>query len=131
MASVAWSYPDSEGSMLLTNLDDNVADASGDVANTIDVNRLKFNYEVKSIKGQKHPDWYPRMVFNDGSKTFIKFPSNMKEAPSLLIGNGKNNQIINYRVQGDYYVIDSVVYYMQLMSGMEKNQTVVQISAKR
>lgn len=131
MASVTWSYPDSEGSMLLTNLDNNLDDSGSSVANTIDVSHLRFNYEVKSIKGLKHPDWYPRMVFNDGNKTFIKFPSSMQETPSLLVGTGKNNQIINYRVQGDYYVIDSVVYYMQLMSGPEKSQTVIQISAKR
>lgn len=130
MASVAWNYPDSEGNMLLTNLDDG-SSIEGDLANTIDVNRLRFNYTMKSIKGLKHPEWYPRMIFNDGNKTFIKFPSNMQETPSLLIGSGKDNQVINYRVQGDYYVIDSVVYYAQLMGGGEKNQTIIQIFPKK
>ncbi|CAL7962567.1 type IV secretion system protein TrbG [Gammaproteobacteria bacterium] len=128
MASVAWRYSDSEGSML-TALDDNLSD-SGDVANTIDVSRLRFNYLVKKIKGPQ-PDWFPKMVFNDGNKTYIKFPAQMQEAPNLFIGTGdKTNQVVNYRVQGDYYVIDNVIYWAQLCSGPD-NSTTVQISPKK
>jgi P-type conjugative transfer protein TrbG len=129
MASVAWRYQDSEGGML-TAFDDNLSDSGGDVANTIDVSRLKFNYLVKKIKGSK-PDWFPKMVFNDGSKTYIKFPNNMQEAPNLFIGTGgKTNQVVNYRVQGDYYVVDNVIYWAQLCNGSD-NSTVVQISPKK
>lgn len=128
MASVAWRYPDSEGSMLLTNLDDNGED--GDIANNIDVDKLRFSYQYKVIKGSK-PDWFPRMVFNDGKKTYIKFSGHMQETPNLLIGAGKNYQVVNYRVQGDYYVIDNVIYYAQLWSGEENNKTIVQISPKK
>lgn len=129
MASVAWRYPDSDGStLLMTNLgEENDGD---DIANIIDVNHLVFNYQVKLIKGAK-PDWFPRMVFNDGKKTYIKFSSKIQETPSVLIGTDRSiKQIINYRVQGDYYVIDSVVYYMQLQGGVD-GKTVVQVSAKK
>lgn len=128
MASVAWRYADSE-SGILANIDD-VSTDGGDIANTIDVDKLRFSYQYKVIKGSK-PDWFPRMVFNDGKKTYIKFSGNMQETPNLLVGVGKNYQIINYRVQGDYYVIDNVIYYAQLWSGEENNKTIVQISPKR
>ncbi len=128
MASVAWRYSDSE-SGILANIDD-VSTDSGDIANTIDVDKLRFSYQYKVIKGSK-PDWFPRMVFNDGKKTYIKFSGHMQETPNLLVGAGKNYQIINYRVQGDYYVIDNVVYYAQLWSGEENNKTIVQISPKK
>jgi type IV secretion system protein VirB9 len=128
MASVAWRYPDSDGG-ILADIDD-VSTDGGDIANTIDVDKLRFSYQYKVIKGSK-PDWFPRMVFNDGKKTYIKFSGNMQETPNLLIGAGKNYQVINYRVQGDYYVIDNVVYYAQLWSGEESNKTIVQISPKK
>ena len=131
MASVAWRYSDGEGGGMLTAFDDDLSEGTtSDVANTIDLNHLRFNYTVKKIKGSQ-PDWYPKMVFNDGSKTYIKFPSNMQEVPNLLIGTGgKTDQVVNYRVQGDYYIIDSVIYWAQLRSGQEKNTIIVQISPK-
>jgi P-type conjugative transfer protein TrbG len=132
MASVAWHYSDGEdGGVLLNNLDDSAVDNGiEDISSTININRLSFNYNVKAIKGVKNPSWRPKMVFNDGYKTYIKFPSNMQEAPTLLVGTGKDNQVINYRVKGDYYIIDSVVYFMQLLGGNDKNQTIVQILPK-
>lgn len=129
MASVAWRYADGEGGGMLTAFDDNLSDGGGDVANTIDLSSLRFNYQVKKLKGPQ-PDWFPKMVFNDGNKTYIKFPSTMQETPNLFIGTGKNNQVVNYRVQGDYYVIDNVIYWAQLCSGPE-NSIVVQISPKK
>ena len=129
MASVAWRYQDSEGGML-TAFDDNLSDGGGDVANTIDVSRLRFNYLLKKTTKGPLPDWYPKMVFNDGNKKYIKFPAQMQEAPNLFIGTGKNNQVVNYRVQGDYYVVDNVIYWAQLCSGPD-NSTIVQISPKK
>ncbi len=130
MASVAWRYSDGEGGGMLTAFDDNLSEGIGDVVNTIDVSRLRFNYAMKKTKGPQ-PDWYPKMVFNDGNKTYIKFPSNMQEAPNLFIGiGGKTNQVVNYRVQGDYYVVDNVIYWAQLSSGPDSS-TIVQISPKK
>ena len=128
MASVAWRYSDSDGSTLLSNLDDNSSD-SADMSNTIDVDNLKFDYQVQLTSGTR-PDWFPRMVFNDGKKTYVKFSGQIQETPTLLVGT-KNSvkHIINYRVQGDYYVIDSVVYYVQLQGGLD-GKTIVQITPK-
>jgi type IV secretion system protein TrbG len=130
MASVTWRYPDGEGSML-TNFDENSSDDISDIANSIDVNNLRFNYQVKLVKGSQ-PDWYPRMVFNDGKKTYVKFSANVQESPTLFVGDGiKNAQVVNYRVQGNYYVVDSLFYYAMLSAGPDKNQTIVQISMKK
>ncbi|EKE01519.1 MAG: hypothetical protein ACD_21C00109G0002 [uncultured bacterium] len=128
MASVTWRYPDGDGG-ILTNLNDGQFEGESDPTSAIDVNNLRFNYTVKLLKGSQ-PDWYPRMVFNDGKKTYIKFSGQMQESPTLLVGTGKNNQIVNYRVQGNYYVVDNVIYYAQLYGG-PANKTVVQISPKR
>lgn len=125
MASVAWHYPDGDG--LLEKFDDGqMSDARGSSYSDmgVDINNLDFRYKIKLVKGPT-PDWYPSMAFHDGKKTYIMLPARMQEAPTLFIGNStKTNQIINYRVQGNYYVIDGVFGHIQLRAG----QTAVQIS---
>lgn len=130
MASVTWRYPEGDNGMLIENLDDESAENPIDLANAVDTSNLRFNYQLRQLTKSGKPDWYPRMVFNDGKKTYIKFPPNMQETPNLLIGiGGKTNQVTNYRLQGDYYVLDSVVYYAQLCGGPE-GKTVIQIEPK-
>jgi len=126
MASVAWHYEDGDG--MLEKFGDDLASSNMSGADSgVDVNHLDFKYKIKLIKGPT-PDWYPSMAFHDGKKTYIKLPSQMQEAPTLFIGNSTaSNQIINYRVQGNYYVIDGVFGQIQLRSGQE-GQIVVQIS---
>jgi type IV secretion system protein TrbG len=133
MASVAWRYPDGNGSVL-QNLNDTQNLESYSESSQLNLNNLDCNYQVTVVSGQR-PDWLPKMVFNDGNKTYIKFPSHMQQAPTLFIGNSvKTDQLINYRVQGDYYVIDSLFPEAQLRSGQivngQNNQIVVQISYK-
>ena len=131
MASVAWRYADSDGN-IITNLGDDqtIDDGPADIASSIDVNNLQFNYQMKLIKGSM-PDWYPRMVFHDSNKTYIKFSNDVQESPTLFIGdNVKNSQLVNYRVQGNYYIVDGIFYYGQLRGG-PNNQTIIQISMKR
>lgn len=127
MASVAWHYPEGDG--FLEKFDDGEAGGKGgDYADVgVNINSLDFRYKIKLVKGPT-PDWYPRMAFTDGKKTYIMLPTQMQEAPTLFVGNStKTNQIVNYRVQGNYYVLDGVFGQIQLRSGQE-GQIVVQIS---
>ncbi len=127
MASVTWRYPNSDN--LITKFDDDTEDDFADVTGGVDVNRLTFNYEVKLLKGPT-PDWYPKVVFSDGNKTYIKFSSQAQDTPSLFIGDNKNNQVTNFRVQGNYYVVDRVFNKAQLRGGLG-NQSIVQIVIKK
>jgi P-type conjugative transfer protein TrbG len=128
MASVTWRYPDSDGN-LVANLNDDGDYGAASAINSIDVNNMRFVYKVKLVKGSA-PDWYPRMVFNDGNKTYIKFSSTIQELPILFVGGMRNNQLINYRTYGDYYIIDSVLHNAQLRGG-PNNNTIIQISTKK
>ncbi len=129
MASVTWRYPTSDN--LVTNFeDDPSSDASiSDMANGVDVNNITFNYDIKMLKGPT-PDWYPKIVFNDGNKTYIKFSNQAQETPSLFIGDKKHNVVTNFRVQGNYYVVDKVVDKALLQGGIN-NRSVVYISLKK
>lgn len=129
MASVAWRYPSSDG--LLQNIgDDGGANsaASGIGSGGLDLNHLDFNYTYKIINSRTPPTWMPQSIFNDGSKTFIKFPAQMQEAPTLFVGtSAKNDQIVNYRVDGNFYIVDRVITQAQLRSG-NPSDPAVQIS---
>lgn len=130
MASVTWHYPEGDNGMLVENLGDDSSENPIDLTNTVDTGNLKFNYQLRQLTKGGKPDWYPLMIFNDGKKTYIKFPPNMQETPNLLFGiGGKTNQVVNYRLQGNYYVLDSVVYYAQLCGGPE-GKTIIQIEPK-
>lgn len=129
MASVTWRYPDGDG--LLTDLDNNqIGNNSIDNESQFipDINNLNFNYHAITTKG-KRPEWFPQMVFNDGSKTYIKFSSQSQEAPTLFIGDNKSSELVNYRVAGNYYIVDSVISHA-LLRGGSNGQTTIQISYK-
>ena len=126
MASVKWRYPES-----YKNFGPSQRMVAGNNQTSLDtipnINNLKFNYQIKLIKGVR-PDWMPTMVFNADNKTYIKFPSNIQEAPTLFVGNSaKNDRIINYRVEGNYYIVDEIISQAQLRIG-QKDQTVIQIT---
>jgi type IV secretion system protein VirB9 len=87
---------------------------------------LFFNYEVDG-----HADWRPIRVYSDGVHTFIQMPSTMSqtEAPTLLvIRDHKEQVIVNYRVQGDRYIVDSVFKKAILIAGVGRHQTRVTIT---
>ncbi len=128
MASVTWRYPDEDGLMSVADEDE---EYGSDPTMGVDINNMNFSYQVKLLKG-KVPNWYPKMVFHDGKKTYIKFPSQAQDAPGLFIVEEKMPQVINYRVQGNYYIIDRVIYQAQLRGGLVNNrQTIVQITMKK
>ena len=76
--------------------------------------------------------WSPVRVFDDGSKTFIQFPPGLasSEAPALFIVSFQGNtQLVNYRVQGDYYIVDRLFDEAQLIVG-EQDPIIVEIRRK-
>lgn len=128
MASVTWRYPDGDG--ILQNLGDDSAtmSASANLNDIVDLKHLDFNYRIMLVNCKYKPNWYPLLAFNDGKKTYIKFPDYMQDAPTLFVGNSiKNDQLVNYRVSGNYYIVDALFADAQLRSG-GKEQVVVQIN---
>ena len=75
------------------------------------------------------PHWRPAQVFDDGRKVYIRFPARLDqgEAPALfVIGRDGKSQLVNYRMAGDYYVVDRLFARAELRLG-EKRQDVVKI----
>jgi type IV secretion system protein VirB9 len=100
------------------------------------VRALSFNYEVKGSAA-----WKPVRVYNDGTRTMIQMPATMSqtEAPVLLVVrkegtwfSGDDETVtVNYRVQGDRYIVDNVFQKAILIAGAGKNQERITITKER
>lgn len=87
---------------------------------------LDFKYHLKGDK----PAWKPVRVYSDQNKTYIQFPATAKndEIPVLLVlGPGNTEQLVNYRLDGDAFVVDKVIQRATLISGIGKYQQRVNI----
>jgi type IV secretion system protein TrbG len=101
---------------------------SDDVVRVADVDPASLNFAYK-VSGPNVP-WKPIRAFHDGSHVYIQMPSTMKtsEAPALLIDADGGTQMVNYRVEGNYYVVDRLFTNAILVSGVGRMQDRVTIS---
>jgi len=85
---------------------DNAAAASAaPVASGVDVAALHFRY---AIDGDNAP-WKPLRAFDDGRQVFIEFPAGIAQGempPLFVVGPAGGGELVNYRVQGRYMVVD-------------------------
>lgn len=126
MAGIAWTYPDDL--MLTLRTTAAAARDAEPVAAGIAVETLNFNY---ALSGDS-PAWRPLRVFDDGRQVFIEFPPGLGsgEAPPLfVIGSGRQVELVNYRLRGQYYVVDRLFDAAELRIG-ERRQQVVRIDRR-
>lgn len=92
---------------------------------SLDPGALNFSY---AVSGPKLP-WKPVRAFDDGTHTYIQMPATTKssEAPALLVAAGDGSEMVNYRVRGDYYVVDKLFDQAVLVSGVGREQDRVSI----
>jgi len=81
----------------------------------VDPRYLSFNYRI-TYGHFKKPKWLPELIFDDGSKTYITFPSDtlQREMPSVF---ENRKDILNYRVIGKLIVIDKLVQSLTVKIG--------------
>jgi type IV secretion system protein VirB9 len=125
MAAVAWHYPHEEAARLQAQ----AADAALERKNAspiVGLDALNFNYTIEVEKGS--PAWTPIQAFDDGRRTFIRFPQAMlvREAPALFVLRNKETQLVNYRVNRDFYVVDRLLDSAELRLG-QQDQEIVRI----
>jgi|SRR5579883_2147910 len=88
--------------------------------------QLNFAYKVSG----PNVAWKPIRAFDDGAHVYTQMPAGMKtsEAPALLIDAGGGTQMVNYRVEGNYYVVDRLFNQAILVSGVGREQDRVTVS---
>ena len=129
MAAVSWRYPHEE--LMLRKAGQRSARATSrkPVERGLQIERLNFRYEIEGDE----PHWRPLRAFDDGKKVFIQFPARLDqgEAPPLfVVGRNGESQLVNYRINGAYYVVDRLFGAAELRLG-EDDQHVVRILRTR
>jgi P-type conjugative transfer protein TrbG len=124
MAAISWTYPDDQ--LFALQQQNQQADAAAPVAENVALHDLHFRYTITG----DDPAWRPIRAFDDGSKVYIEFPDRIDqgEAPPLfVVGPQGDDQLVNYRVRDNYYIVDTLFAAAELRIG-EKLQQVVRIS---
>jgi len=94
---------------------------------------LSFDYRIESDGAR----WTPVRVYHDTQKTVIQMPKTITqtEAPTLLVIRDSGGLftddetvMVNYRVQGDRYIVDTIFDKAMLIAGVGANQDVVTIT---
>lgn len=138
MPRVAFTYPDEAMAKWekirrqeQTAHDNQVMPGTGDYLGNLD-----FNY---TIEGQA-ARWKPLRVYNDGVKTIIQMPATLSqhEVPILLVVRkdgglftDEESVQVNYRLQNDRFIVDSIFDKAILVAGVGSSQDRVTIKRGR
>ena len=93
------------------------------------VESMFFNYRLKGDDSIR-----PVRVFDDGKKTYIQISETAKnrEAPVLVvIGADGKQEMVNYRVKDDMYIVDRLFEKAELILGSGKKARKVEIDRER
>jgi P-type conjugative transfer protein TrbG len=133
LASAAFYYPDEEQtSWAEQGKATRPAGAQGSESTdmpSVAVNRLNFNYKIKVVKGS--PRFRPLRAMDDGYHTYISMSEDLlqSEAPVLVgVTSNGTEQVINYRLKGNLYVVDGTVYKLALISGVGRQQERIELT---
>jgi type IV secretion system protein VirB9 len=126
---IAWNYPFGDAVVIRNQVAAQQTAAQVTVATGLDLSRANFNYSILRQKHSATPPWCPLRAFDDGRKTYIQFPPKVAvtEAPPLFVmGRNGDAQLVNYRVKGDWYIVDRLFDKAELRLG-QAPQTIVAI----
>lgn len=129
MPLVRFSYPDEEAAAWAAYAAAATATPAPAAAMAVESptgGALDFGYRIRGDK----PRWRPVRAYSDGAKTYVQMPKAMaaSEAPVLVVmGRNGSEELVNYRLQGDRFVIDKVIDEAMLVDGVGRHQVRVSI----
>jgi type IV secretion system protein VirB9 len=126
MAALSWRYPKDQLAELTRRNSRAVTREANSIERGLTLEGLDFDYRMTGDS----PDWKPVRVFDDGRQVFIQMPEDIATTdmpPLFVLGADGDAELVNYRIRGNYYVVDRLFRAAELRIG-EKNQTVVRIS---
>ncbi|MGC6500816.1 MAG: P-type conjugative transfer protein TrbG [Henriciella sp.] len=126
MAALSWRYPQDELAELTSRNTRAMTREANSIERGLTLEGLDFDYRMTGDS----PDWKPVRVFDDGRQVFIQMPEDIATTempPLFVLGEDGDAELVNYRIRGNYYVVDRLFRAAELRIG-EKNQTVVRIS---
>ncbi|WP_460255415.1 P-type conjugative transfer protein TrbG, partial [Acidiphilium sp. MT5] len=123
MAAVSWTYPEDE--LFALRRQNQVSETAAPIIAGVNINALNFRYQIEGA----HPPWRPIRAFDDGRQVFIEFPPGISAGdmpPLWVIGAQGGAELVNYRVEQNYMVVDRLFAAAELRLGA-KHQQIVRI----
>lgn len=123
MAAVTWRYPQEEMAKMVED-----ASAASEYKRSgspvVSLENLNFSYRI--VVSGDAPRWTPTQVFDDGRRTFIRFPKAMlvREAPGLFVQRDGQTQLVNYVVKRELYIVPRLLDVAELRVGQEDQEIV-------
>ena len=124
MASVSWTYP--QDALIALQGRNAAAAAIAPVATGVDISALNFRYRIEGDRAL----WRPARAFDDGRQVFVEFPSGIAQGempPLFVTGAAGDAELVNYRVQGRYMVVDRLFAAAELRLGDRRSGQRVRI----
>ncbi|WP_265519146.1 P-type conjugative transfer protein TrbG [Nitratireductor luteus] len=121
MAAISWTYPSDQ--LLALRRQSAAADAALPVASNLALENIRFRYAITG----DNPPWKPVRAFDDGHKVYVEFPRRIDqgEAPPLfVVGADGGSELVNYRMRGNYYIVDRLFAAAELRLGTKPQQVV-------
>lgn len=125
MAAVSWTYP--QDALIALRAASAATEKAMPMASGIDPVALDFRYR---IDGDRTP-WRPVRAFDDGRQVYIEFPETIGTTdmpPLFVLGADGKAELVNYRVQGRYMVVDRLFGAAELRLGTGKGEQRARIS---
>ncbi|MES1199881.1 MAG: TrbG/VirB9 family P-type conjugative transfer protein [Pseudomonadota bacterium] len=88
------------------------------------------DYWIHTVRGSR-PVWAPAQVSDDGRHTWIDFSPNVAatDLPPLFVISPEGAELVNYRVQGQRYIVDRLFDIAELRFGV-RNPIIVRIERR-
>jgi len=128
MASVSWTYPADE--LIALRAAEAEQERLAPVAAGLDLAALDFRYRISGDK----VGWMPLRVFDGGRQTFVEFAEGIAsdEMPPIFALNDRGEaELVNYRVNGRYMIVDRILDRAVLRLGVGKAAREVRIDREK
>ena len=90
------------------------------------VSKLIARYRIEGDRAV----WKPVRAFDDGRQVFVEFPAGISQGempPLFVTGAAGDAELVNYRVQGRYMVVDRLFAAAELRLGDKRSEQRVRI----
>ena len=127
MERMAFYYPQDRADGLNVGLPPGGNDAVTSGAPKINIENIKHDFV---LMGDRRLTWFPKDVFEDGQKVYIKMPSTVSrtELPVFMaIDATGQTEVVNYRYHRPYFVIDTLFTHGILVLGTDKYRKTIEI----
>lgn len=111
MFAVKFLYPDDHDSnSSVANMDSSIG-----IPDLSDKSLYNFEYTISGADS-----FAPMKIFDDGSFTYFEFAKHGVELPGIFyVTNSGNEGLVNYRISGNYVVVESIRERFSLRQGKE------------